>query len=98
MALLGSNMTAKTWVEIIMGVLGLLTATVVLLQKIKEAKAKKKDPSWKPNPIRCQEERDRVTALEGQNKVWTARFDAVDDSLDDIKAGLKTLTDLHLRP
>ena len=90
-------MDAKLIAEIAVAALGLGTAIVVLLQKIKEAKAKKKDPSWKPNPIRCQEERDRVTSLEGQNKVWLTRFDNVDQSLDDIKGGLKTLTDLHLK-
>lgn len=84
--------------KLAISVLGLGTGVVVLVAKIKESKAKKKDPSWKPNPLRCQEERDRVTALEGQNKVWLTRFDAIDDNLVDIKVGLKTLTDLHLKP
>jgi ribosome-binding ATPase YchF (GTP1/OBG family) len=64
----------------------------------KEVKAKKKDPTWKPNPRRCEEQRERVLALEGQNKVWLERFDHVDDSLLDIQSGLKTLMGLHLKP
>ncbi len=87
----------KLIVEIAVAVLGVATATVVAMSKIKEAKIRKKDPTFMPNPKRCEEERDRINALEGQNKVWLTRFDHVDDSLAEIKGSLKTLTDLHLK-
>ena len=91
-------MNWELFFKLAISVLGLGTGVIVLLAKLKEAKAKKKDPTWKPNPIRCQEERDRLTGLEGQNKVWLQRFDSVDSSLADLKAGQKTLLDLHLKP
>lgn len=80
-----------------MGLVGLVTAFFVAQAKVKEARMKKRDPSFQPNPKRCQEERDRVTALEGQNKVWESRFDNVDKGIEDLKAGQKTLMDLHLK-
>jgi len=90
------NPTIKTIIEIFLAVVGLTTATVVAMAKIKEAKAKKVDPSWKPNPQRCREERDRIISLEGQNRVWATRFDNVDDGIKDLKAGQAKLIDLHL--
>lgn len=91
------NATIKTIIEIFLAIVGLTTATVVAMAKIKEAKVRKKDPTFKPNPKRCEEEREKILALEGQNKVWLTRFDNVDDSLKDIKGGLDTLTKLHLK-
>lgn len=82
--------------KLAVGVLGLVTAVIVAIQKFKEAKARKVS-KLQPNPKRCIEEAERITALEGQNKVWTTRFDHVDKSLADIKGDLKTLTDLHLK-
>lgn len=90
-------MSAKTIVEIILSFIALLTAVIVAISKIKEAKLKKKDPTWKPNPKRCEEERDRIIALEGKNEVWATRFDHIDEGINDLKGGLKTLTDLHLK-
>jgi len=82
--------------KLAVSVLGLGTGVVVLIAKIKESKARKVN-KLEPNPKRCAEAFDRLINLEGQNKVWLTRFDAVDDSLDDIKGSIKTLTDLHLK-
>jgi hypothetical protein len=90
-------MSVKTIVEIILGLMGLVTAFFVAQAKIKESKAKKKDPTWQPNPKRCQEERDRIAGLEGQNKVWVVRFDNVDQGLKDLKSGQDRILDLHLK-
>lgn len=86
----------KTVIEISLGLLGLATAIVVTIGKIKEVKARKIN-KLEPNPKRCIAEAERITALEGQNKVWLTRFDSIDKSLDDVKGSLKTLTDLHLK-
>ena len=83
--------------EIVLGGITLVTAMLVSISKIKEARAKKKDPAWKPNPQRCEEERDRVTALEGQNRTWGVRFDGIDTGIADLKRGQQTILDLHLK-
>jgi len=90
------NPTIKIIIEIFLGVVGLVTATVVTMAKIKEAKVRKSDPLFKPNPKRCQEERDRILSLEGQNKVWATRFDNVDEGIKDLKVGQAKILDLHL--
>jgi hypothetical protein len=90
-------MSLKTIIEILLAAMSLATAFFVAKAKIKEAKLRRKDPSWQPNPKRCQEERDRIVALEGKNEVWGARFDSVDKGIEDLKASQKTLIDLHLK-
>lgn len=90
-------MSAKTIIEIVLSSMALITAYFVAQAKVKEAKAKKRDPSWQPNPKRCQEERDRIVALEGQNNVWATRFDNVDAGIERLETGLGKLTDLHLK-
>lgn len=82
--------------KLAIAVLGLGTAIVVLLQKLKEVKARKVN-KLEGNPKRCIIEAERITALEGQNKVWLTRFDNIDHSLDEVKGSIKTLTDLHLK-
>lgn len=79
------------------GILGLATAVVVAVARIKEYRAKKADPEWKPNPKRCEEMRDRVIVLEERKKLWEARFDHVDEGLETLQAGLTALTNLHLK-
>jgi hypothetical protein len=82
--------------ELVLGGVTMVTAVLVSIQKIKEARARKVS-KISPNPKRCIEEAERITKLEGQNLVWTTRFDNVDKGLIDIKASVKTLTDLHLK-
>jgi hypothetical protein len=90
------NPVLKIVLEVFLGIVTALTAMVVAMAKIKEAKARKKDPTFKPNPKRCEEEREKILVLQGQNKVWAQRFDTVDDGIRELKAGQQKLIDLHL--
>jgi hypothetical protein len=90
-------MAFPLWAEVGLGVMGLVTAMIVSIQKIKEARARKIN-KIAPNPKRCIEEAERITKLEAKNEVWLARFDAVDRGIEDLKTGQKTLLDLHLKP
>ena len=90
------NPKIKIALEIFMAILGLSTATVVAIAKFKESEAKKRDPTFKPNPRRCEEERLKIQNLEGQNKVWAIRFDNVDEGIKELKAGQDKILDLHL--
>lgn len=82
--------------KLAVGVLALGTAVVTLLQRLKESKARKTN-KLEGNPKRCILEAERITSLEGQNKVWLTRFDNIDQSLNEVKGSIKTLTDLHLK-
>jgi hypothetical protein len=90
------NPVLKIVLEVFLGIVTALTAMMVATAKIKEAKARKKDPTFKPNPKRCEEEREKILVLQGQNKVWAQRFDTVDDGIRELKAGQQKLIDLHL--
>lgn len=83
--------------KLLVGALSLATAVLMSIQKFKEARARKV-AKLAGNPKRCIEEAERITKLEGQNLVWQARFDNVDQGIADLKAGQKTLLDLHLKP
>lgn len=82
--------------EVAVAGMGLVTAVIVSIQKIKEARARKV-AKIAPNPKRCIEEAERITKLEAKNEVWLTRFDSVDSGIADLKAGQKTLLELHLK-
>jgi len=90
------NPVLKIVLEVFLGIVTALTAMVVAMAKIKEAKARKKDLTFKPTPKRCEEEREKILVLQGQNKVWAQRFDTVDDGIRELKAGQQKLIGLHL--
>lgn len=83
--------------KLVIGVLGLATATIVAIDRIKEYKIRRARPDFKPNPRRCEEMRDRVTVLEGQNKVWETRLDGIEGAIAGLGKSIDTLISLHMK-
>jgi hypothetical protein len=82
--------------DIILGVIGLLTATIVTIKQIKEIKARK-DTGLRPNPERCKEHADRILSLETKESGHSKEIGMVQASIDMVGRDVKTLIDMHLK-
>lgn len=83
--------------DIIIALIGLITASVVAYKQIKEYKARHDLPGFKPNPERCKEHADRLTALEGREATFLQGLGEVKASIDSVGKNVDTLLKLHLK-
>lgn len=88
------------------GILGVITATLVFISKRKESRenkleAKAREAGLAANPERCLRHEERMTKIEtlavGNLNTAAANFGAVKDRLDVIGDDVKTLIKLHLK-
>lgn len=89
------------------GIVGLVTATVVARHQFKEAKAKKAEAAAQEaglaaNPTRCLRHEERMSVIEEKAisamKVTNEHFDGIEKRLEIIGSDVKTLLTVHIKP